>query len=168
MIFRKATAEDIEALIQIRLAYLIEDYGEVTEDQIERLRLQLSCYYADHIGKDFIAYLALDKENIVSSVFLVIIEKPSNPSFISGKVGNILNVYTKPEYRCQGLAGRLLTQAIEEAKQLELSYLELKATKAGYSLYKKLGFLEAHSDYIAMRYPYSYMIHSPCLYSLGI
>jgi hypothetical protein len=40
---------------------------------------------------------------------------------------------------------------IADAKTMELDYIELKATKDGYLLYKKLGFEKASSSYTPMK-----------------
>ncbi|HWT75204.1 MAG TPA: GNAT family N-acetyltransferase [Mobilitalea sp.] len=151
MDIRKALIEDVGELVKIRLAYLEEDF-ELTEEQNSAIRAQLPEYFVNHIGKDLNAYVAIDNKEIVSSVFLLIIEKPANPHFITGKTGTILNVYTKPEYRRRGLAGQLLRMAMEDAKAMQLSYLELNATDQGYPLYKKLGFEEAKQRCVTMKY----------------
>lgn len=152
MVYRKADINDIEKLVKIRLAYLNEDCNGLPVELQNSIKEQLPQYYKEHIGTDFIAYIAEEKQDIVSSVFLVVIEKPANPHFLTGKIGEILNVYTKPDYRRQGIAGTLLKQAIEEAKGMNLSYLQLSASKDGYPLYKKLGFTESVSEFVPMRY----------------
>lgn len=152
MVIRKTGINDIDELIKIRIAYLKEDYGNISSEQIEQLKKQLSEYYINHNDRDMIAYIAEENSEIISSVFLVIIEKPANPSFMSGKIGNMLNVYTKPEYRKKGIAGQLLKSVINEARERNLSYIELKSTKAGFNLYKKLGFEEEHSSHVQMKF----------------
>lgn len=152
MVIRKAGINDIEELIKIRIAYLKEDYGNISSEQIEQLKKQLPEYYINHSDRDMITYIAEENSEIISSVFLIVIEKPANPTFMSGKIGNILNVYTKPEYRKKGIAGQLLKSAVNEAREMNLSYLELKSTKAGFNLYKELGFEEEHSSYIPMKF----------------
>lgn len=42
--------------------------------------------------------------------------------------------------------------AIEDAKRLDLAYIELSASKAGYPLYQKLGFEEEQPHYPTMKY----------------
>ena len=152
MVIRKATNIDLDELIKIRIAYLKEDYGNISPQQIIGLKKQLPEYYINHIEKDMIAYIAEENNEIISSVFLVIIEKPSNPTFMSGKIGNILNVYTKPQYRKQGIARQLLKLVIDESKGMNLAYLELKSTKEGFNLYKELGFTEEQSSYVPMKF----------------
>lgn len=79
-------------------------------------------------------------------------EKPSNSTFINGKTGTILNVYTKPEYRKNGIAGTLLKMLIDESENLKLDFLELNATASGYNLYKSIGFEDAVSKYHNMKF----------------
>ena len=96
-------------------------------------------------------YVARDGEDIVSCAFLLIVEKPMSPSFITGKTGTVLNVYTKPDYRKKGYAKKLITTMLEDAKSEGLSIIELKATKDGYSLYKSVGFEDVVAKYHNMK-----------------
>jgi GNAT superfamily N-acetyltransferase len=152
MTIRKAGVNDIEQLITMRILYLQEDYKGLTSEQIFTLKEQLPEYFCKHINNDMIAYVAEDDSKIISTVFLIINEKPGNPNFITGKTGTIMNVYTKPEFRKKGIAGKLLELVIQDAKGLNLSFLELKATQKGLTLYKKIGFIENHSKYTPMKY----------------
>jgi ribosomal protein S18 acetylase RimI-like enzyme len=91
---------------------------------------------------DFIGIIGEYNKKIVSVSYFVISEKPPNPNFINGKVGTLLNVYTFPEYRNKGIAKKLIEEIIKEAKLIGVDRIDLKATKDGYNLYKKLGFKE--------------------------
>lgn len=139
MVIRKATAADIESLIQLRLLYLAEHFGDISETKTQ-ICAQLKGYMDDHISRDFIAFLAEEDSGIIACLFLIVQEKPANPRFPNGKTGLILNVFTDKSYRRRGAASNLLGAAIDEAKRLGLSILELTATDAGELLYKKFGF----------------------------
>ncbi len=41
----KATVNDVDALIQMRLEYLTEDYGSLTDEQIIKIKSSLPDYY---------------------------------------------------------------------------------------------------------------------------
>jgi ribosomal protein S18 acetylase RimI-like enzyme len=151
MEFRYAVPSYIPQLIGIRLAYLSEDYHGLSDNQEKTIRNQLSEYLGNHLGKDLFVYIGEDLTDIVSTVFLLLIEKPANPSFLTGKTGIILNVYTKPDYRRQGVAGTLIKMAIEAAKEMRLSFLELSATADGLLLYKKLGFASEATRYTNLK-----------------
>ena len=72
-------------------------------------------------------------------------------SFITGKTGTVLNVYTKPEYRKKGYAKKLMNMMLEDAKAENVSKIELKATEDGYSLYRSIGFEDVVAKYHNMR-----------------
>lgn len=140
MIFDKATIEDIGVLTDLRIAYLNEDLGVISNENLELMQASLPSYYEKHLNKDLMAYVARDEMDIVSCAFLLIVEKPMSPSFITGKTGTVLNVYTKLDYRKKGYAKKLIITMLEDAKAEGLSIIELKATEDGYSLYKSVGF----------------------------
>lgn len=152
MVFEKASVADIVQLVELRIEYLTEDLGEISEDMRKQICDKLPSYYQDHLNKDFFAYVCRINGGIASCCFLCITEKPPSPSFLNGKTGTVLNVYTKPEYRRKGIAGRLLKMLLSDAKNAGLDYVELKATDEGYSLYKSIGFEDTSSKYRNMKF----------------
>ena len=116
------------------------------------LQAALPQYFRNHLNRDLMIYVVREAEEIVTCAFLLIVEKPMSPMFITGKTGTVLNVYTKPEYRKKGYAKRIMNALLEDAKANELSVIELKATEDGYHLYKSVGFEDVVSKYHNMRY----------------
>ena len=151
MIFDKATLKDIGVLTDLRIAYLNEDLGVISDKNLELMQATLPSYYEKHLNKDLMAYVARDEKDIVSCAFLLIVEKPMSPSFITGKTGTVLNVYTKPDYRKKGYAIKLMNMMLEDAKAEGVSNIELKATEDGYSLYKSVGFEDVVAKYHNMK-----------------
>ena len=149
MKFEKATIKDINMLTDLRLAYLQEDLGVITDKQL--IQESLPGYYEKHLNKDLMVYIARDDEDIVACAFLLIVEKPMSPSFITGKTGTVLNVYTKPEYRNKGYAKKLMTMMLEDATAQDVSVIELKSTEDGYLLYKSVGFEDVVAKYHNMK-----------------
>ena len=152
MEYRLATLDDLEHIIQMRIKYLTEINNKLSEKEKGALLSHLPGYYQRHMGKDFFAYLAMDGETPASTVFLLIIERPANLNFITGKTAILLNVYTCPEYRKRGLASVLLQMAVADAKKLNVSNIELQATEMGIPLYEKLGFTHKQSQHTYMEY----------------
>ncbi len=151
MIFDKATKKDIGALTELRISYLQEDLGVISDENLELMQATLPSYYEKHLNKDLIVYVTRDEMDIVSCAFLLIVEKPMSPSFITGKTGTVLNVYTKSEYRKRGYAKKLITMMLEDAKAEGVSVIELKATEDGYLLYRSVGFEDAVAKYHNMK-----------------
>ena len=148
---RIATKADIASLVALRLEYLRADYSVLPKELEQVLRAQLPLYFSRHLGKDCHVYLAEEHQSAVSCAFLIVLEKPANPTFPTGKVGTVMNVYTRPVYRRRGFACALLEQLISDARKMDLSYLELKATEQGLHLYQRLGFNREISRYLPMR-----------------
>ena len=142
MNIRTAKVDDIDILIKIRIDFIIDDRGDLSVVEEIAIRKQLATYFAKHINHDFIAVLAETDNQVVSTAFLAISEKPANPTFITGKTGTLLNVFTYPQYRRKGLATKVISQIIDEARKMGLSTIDLSATKNGKPLYEKLGFNE--------------------------
>lgn len=140
MTIRKATLEDIDLLVSLRLDFLTENSGDLTEDARLALTEQLPNYYRNHLNQDFFAYLTDCEGHTIACVFLLITERPAHPNFQSGKIGTIMNVHTHKNYRRRGYAKALLTLAIEDARSNHLAYLDLNATADGFPLYQLLGF----------------------------
>lgn len=151
MEYRKAVCADISSLIKMRIAYLTADFNVLSNEQIDIISSQLHNYFEKHLNHDLFAYICTDQASIVATAFMLVIEKPASPSFITGKVGMMLNVYTYPAYRRRGIAKTLMENAIQDAKTMALSYIELQATEDGIPLYQGLGFVEEESRYVNMK-----------------
>lgn len=151
IIFEKAGINDLNSLVELRIEYLTEDYQDISESQIIQISERLSSYYHNHLNKDLFVYVYREKEKIIGCCFLYIMEKPPNPAFVNGITGTVLNVYTKPEYRKKGIAGKLIKLLLSDSEKMGLDFVELEATDAGYNLYKSIGFKDVISKYHSMK-----------------
>ena len=61
----------------------------------------------------------------------------------TGKRAHIMNVYTRSEYRRQGIGLHMMEMLIKEAKEKGITEISLDATEMGRALYKKCNFVEA-------------------------
>lgn len=148
----QASVADISALEQLRMDYLKEDFGELTDEQEQMLLAEIDPYLRWHLGTGLMVFVARDDEaGIVSCAWLLLIEKPPSPRFPHGRTGTLFNVYTAPAFRRRGLASRVMDALIEDARIRHLDLLELNATEDGYPLYRSLGFRNAHEKHRAMR-----------------
>lgn len=145
---RFALPADIPDLVRLRFDFFDTDPRlTVTGDMKPRIAEQLQLYFERHLNKDFFAALAEADGHIAACSFLSIHEKPANYRFPTGKIAEILNVFTYTEYRFNGYATAVLKLLIDKAQQEDASFIELSATSAGKHVYEKLGFEAAESGH---------------------
>ncbi len=152
MLFEHADMSDIAHLTDMRVAYLEEDNGGLSESDSMRIRDILPDYFKRNLNKSIFGYVARDGERIAACALLLVVEKPCSPAFPTGKTGTVLNVYTRPEYRRKGYARELMKMLLAEAAKENITPVELKATDAGYPLYQSLGFQDTVSKYHPMKW----------------
>ena len=148
----EATKEDINELIRLRLAYMKDDFGSVSDLERKAMETQLPDYFERKLGTELIAFVAKDGDRVVSVAYLHIIEMPANSLLLNGLYGEVLNVYTEPEYRGKGICTKLMNNLVEYGKKAGLGRIDLSATEDGYPIYAKLGFKDKEHRYRDMRY----------------
>lgn len=154
IVFELATKEDINELIRMRIEYMIDDFGSVSDKEREGMERQLPDYFSRKLGTELIAFVAKEGKRIVSVAYLHIIEMPANSILLNGLYGEVLSVYTEPEYRGQGLCTQLMKNLVEYGRETGLGRVDLSATSKGYPIYKKIGFADKEARYTDMRYKF--------------
>jgi GNAT superfamily N-acetyltransferase len=81
---------------------------------------------------------------------MVIKEIPGDSGKSSYLEGDILNMYTVPEARRQGVSSMILEQLLAEAKLMGISKVALHTSKDGEILYRKFGFSEPVYPYLEL------------------
>ncbi|WP_232699585.1 GNAT family N-acetyltransferase [Brevibacillus daliensis] len=139
---RKLAPADAEAYLQLRLLALQESpnsFSTSYEDTIKHpdLRSKFEGRLTHH--PDTINLGAFDGDNLLS---VATIRRESN-SKLRHK-GSIVAVYTTPARRGEGISRKVITELINQAKQMDgLEQLQLSVTTSNtpaYQLYLSLGF----------------------------
>jgi GNAT superfamily N-acetyltransferase len=150
--YRKMDKNDRDLFIKLRLDFLIEVNDELDEKLKEEIINSLGLYYIKHIPENkFIGIICEYDKKAISTAFLAINEKPANLNFPNGKAGTLLNVYTYPEYRKNGISTKLIEIIIEEAKKLDITEIDLLSREAGENIYVKYGFKESNLKYMKLK-----------------
>ena len=152
IVYDIANLNDIKELVRLRILYMIDDFGTITDEEREGMEKQLPDYFERELGKKLIAFVARAEGRLVAAAYLLIIEKPANPFFPNGLDSEVLSVYTEAEYRGKGICTRLMKNMIDYATEHKISRIDLMATEDGYPIYKKLGFEDKVQKYKDMRY----------------
>ena len=145
--FRRATIKDIPLLVECRLSLLHSAIGEGDEDKWNYVKNQVEQYYKDSIPDEtHIAYLAFDGNTCVGTggvCFYQVLPTYFKPT---GKKAYIINMYTAPKYRRQGIATQILDLLVKECLYQGATYISMEATEMGRPLYEKRGFAPLHSE----------------------
>ena len=150
MNLRKLSVADVELLCQLRVDFLLEEQSEITENEL--IGLKAACrefFFSAFNSNSFIAIVAEDEGNVLSTAFLNMQMKPPRKSHSPLYSGTIYNVFTYKNFRRRGLATTVLTALINEARTANLSSVDLLASDVGEKLYHLLGFQQV--NYSPMR-----------------
>ncbi len=140
---REIGLDEVELLTNYRIAYLTELQGEQSEEYQQKLILELNAYFKEALTENrFFAYLAELKGEILSFGALVIKKIPGDFNQSSYLEGDILNMFTIPGARRNGISAMILQQLINEAHNRGISKISLHTSKDGEKLYRKFGFSE--------------------------
>ena len=146
---RIAAKDDIELLMSSRLEMLKvvnnlpADY-EYTEEIVRESR----DYF---LNGDHITVLAIDDSKVIgcaSMSFMWIMPTFSHPT---GKRAHLMNVYTRSEYRRQGIARKMVNMLIDETWKRGATEISLDATTMGRPLYESLGFTNSTEGMVLTR-----------------
>ncbi len=140
---KEVGANETEILTKYRMAYLTELQGEQSLEYQDKLSQELNKYFKEALEENrFFAYMALHQDEVLSFGAMIIKKIPGDfnqPFYLEG---DILNMYTVPNARRQGISALILKQLIAEARRRGISKISLHTTKDGEKLYRKFGFSE--------------------------
>ena len=112
--------------------------------QVER---ETRAYYRSSLADGtHTAYLAFDGETFVGAggiSYYSVMPTYHNPT---GQKAYIMNMYTRPAYRRQGIASRTLDLLVQDARGRGVHAISLEATSMGRPLYESYGFTQMTSE----------------------
>lgn len=93
----------------------------------------------------YVGWLAETAEgSVVAGAGVAVSAWPGSPGDSTGKRALVLNVYTAPEFRRQGIARKLMETVIEWCRGQGLRSVSLHASDFGRALYEELGFRQTN------------------------
>lgn len=141
--YKRASIEDVELLTDTRIQVLRAANKLADDVDMTRVKEQSYEYYQQTLENEMhIAYLVFDGDKFVGAggvSFYRVMPTYHNPS---GYKAYIMNMYTHPAYRRQGIAYKTLDLLVGECKQKGITAISLEATDMGRPLYEKYGFVD--------------------------
>ena len=148
---QKVELSDVDEMILHRINYLTEMQGERDNLTVEKLKAELQVYFQQGIENgSFIALMAKLNAITVSYGAIILHTVPGDFNCSSYLEGDILNMYTIPDARNQGISTLILNQLITEAKLRGVNKLALHTSVAGEKLYRSAGFGNPEYPYLEL------------------
>lgn len=153
---RVAHAADASALAALRVALLEETGGPLAPDEREGLREANEVFLRETLGSfdeasEWSTWVIDGNDGVpVAMCSVVIWKRPPYPGNLAGLDAYLLNMFTLPSHRGQGMAHALLQAALSDTRRRGASKLVLHATEAGRAIYAPAGF-EASGAYMELR-----------------
>lgn len=140
---RLALPEDVELLTEMRLEMRRErETVPLSMPETEFRRLTRESFTRLLNNGTLVSFLAFAGPEAAACSGMLLQESLPSYRNPSGKTGFILNMYTRPDWRGNHLAVRLLDALRDHARNLGCARLELSASPMGRGVYLKYGFSE--------------------------
>jgi len=139
---RRAIPADLPHLVKHRRA-MFEAMGHQDPIALANVDAAALDYFQEALAKDtYVGWLAEEEATgrVLGGGGIVIAHWPGHPSETHARRAWILNMYTEPDVRGQGIARKILAEILQWSRQQGFSILSLHASDAGRSLYESLGF----------------------------
>jgi GNAT superfamily N-acetyltransferase len=143
---RRATIDDVANLIEMRTQQLLDEGFP----PVSNIDPELHEYFKSGLNDgSFISRLAVTNSLIIATSGLCFYQLPPTYSNPSGRVAYVTNMFTRKEYRRQGIASHLLNLIIDEAKSLNYRVIRLHTSANAKSIYNKAGFVD-YNGYMSL------------------
>ena len=138
---RIATKDDIDCLMSIRLEMLtvVNNLPENYEHSDEVINESRDYF----LNGDQMTVLASDGDKVIGCASMSFIRIMPTFAHPTGKRAHLMNVYTRSEYRRQGIARKMVEMLIEKTWEKGATEISLDATAMGRPLYESMGFTDS-------------------------
>lgn len=137
---RAVSAGDLDVVVRHRHRMFV-DAGYADDASMAARSAAFRTWLAPRLADGRYYGWMLEQEGAVAAgLGMMTVDWPPHPLHEAPARGYILNVYTETAHRCRGLARRLTTRALDEARARGLRLIFLHATEAGRLVYERAGF----------------------------
>jgi GNAT superfamily N-acetyltransferase len=140
VLIRQAMPDDVPELLRHRQG-MYEDMGYNDAEALSAMISTCEPYLAAALANGTLhAWLACAREKVVAGGLVLVTPWPSHPYDGQCRRATILNMYTDPSFRRQGIARRLMQSMIDWCRKEGFVHVTLHASDKGRPLYESLGF----------------------------
>ena len=146
-----ATIEDAGSIVHHRRA-MFSDMGYQDAAALDAMSASFGPWLAARMDAgDYLAWMARAADGtIAGGLGLWLMDWPPHMIGAGARRGNILNVYTEPEFRRLGVARALMQAALDWCRANGVKAIILHASPDGRALYESMGFQPTNEMRIAL------------------
>lgn len=146
---RTATIDDVDTIIEHR-RNMVREIRHCEESTLDLMSEAFRKWLPSRIiSGEYRGWLAIEKDNsVVAGLGLWILDDWFPSVLPSGGIveerGYLLNVYTDPEHRMNGLSRLLVSTSLDWCRERGIKMVSLHASPFGRPLYESLGFVNTN------------------------
>lgn len=143
IVVQKAKLTDLDLLVKWRMEVLQEVFAVPAAGQLTRLELENREYYQNALpNEQHIACFAWVDNEIAGCGGECLYQEMPSPDNPVGACAYLMNIYTRPEFRGQGVGRETVNWLVKQAKDRGITKIYLEASECGRPLYRKIGFCD--------------------------
>lgn len=140
---RRAGIADLDLLMEWRMEVLREVFSIPPDQPVEGLEKENRRYYQTALpAGGHIACFACRGDEVVGCGGICFYQEMPSPDNPSGHCAYLMNIYTRPGSRGQGVGKRIVRWLVGEAKARDIGKIYLETSEDGRVLYEKEGFAD--------------------------
>jgi GNAT superfamily N-acetyltransferase len=138
---RLATLDDAPTIVRHRRA-MFDAMGFTNTAELDEMDARFAGWVRRKMEQgDYRHWFVVDEAGqIIAGAGVWLMDWPPHGTDPRGPRANILNVYTEPEHRCQGLARGLTQVVLDWCRERGIRAVILHASKEGRPMYESMGF----------------------------
>jgi len=143
----RAGLEDLSLLMEWRMRVLREVFSIPEGADTILLENANRQYYERHLRDDgYIACFAKNKDtgNVIGCGGVCLYQEMPSPDNPKGFCAYLMNIYTYPVFRGQGVGREIISWLVQQAEQRGVTKIYLETSTSGRSLYQEMGFVDMH------------------------
>jgi GNAT superfamily N-acetyltransferase len=135
-----ATLEHLDTIVEHRRAMFF-DMGHRDEAVLDRMSAAFRPWVSRKLADgEYRAWFAMVDGVVAGGAGLWLMDWLPHLIATGAPRGNIVNVYTRPEYRRRGIARELIQVALAWCREYGVTYVILHASPEGRPIYESMGF----------------------------
>lgn len=149
---RPVGAGELELVLQHRVE-MFRCMGYDSEAELARIRSLSEPFFAEALRNGtYLAWVAVaENGEAAAGTGVLLLPYQPGPHDTRAQRAFIVNVYTDPKHRRQGLAKKLMEIAVEWCREAGFGIVSLHASKEGRPLYESLGFQATNEMRLSLR-----------------